>query len=86
MGETRSEWLQPRPPQIIEAGAESKHETITEKMVRCAISAAKENLADRRYFTIDGAACVEFNALLDRPPVYKPRLKRLLSLPAPWRD
>jgi uncharacterized protein (DUF1778 family) len=48
--------------------------------------AAKEDLADRRYFAIDDAAWAEFNALLNRPPVFKPSLERLLAKPTPWRD
>jgi uncharacterized protein (DUF1778 family) len=90
MGETRSDRLQlrvtPQQREIIESAAEFRHETITDYVVRHAVSAAKEDLADRRYFTIDEAAWAEFDALLERPPVYKPRLGKLLAQPAPWRD
>jgi uncharacterized protein (DUF1778 family) len=90
MAETRSDRLQlrvtPQQREIIESAAESQHETITDYVLRHAVSAAKEDLADRRYFAIDGAAWAEFNALLERPPVYKPRLAELLAQPAPWRD
>jgi uncharacterized protein (DUF1778 family) len=90
MGETRSDRLQlrvtPLQREIIESAAQSQHETITDYVVRHAVSAAKEDLADRRYFTIDDAAWVEFKALLERPPVYKPRLEKLLAQPAPWKD
>jgi len=90
MGETRSDRLQlrvtPQQREVIESAAQSQHETITDYVVRHAVSAAKEDLADRRYFTIDDAAWAEFNALLERPPVHKPRLEKLLAQPAPWRD
>jgi uncharacterized protein (DUF1778 family) len=29
---------------------------------------------------------LEFNALLERPPVHKPRLEKLLAQPVPWTD
>ena len=90
MGETRSDRLQlrvtPQQREIIESAAQSQHETITDYVVRHAVSAAKEDLADRRYFAIDDAAWAEFNALLNRPPVFKPSLERLLASPTPWRD
>jgi len=90
MGETRLDGLQlrvtPQQREIIESAAASQNETITDYVIRHAVSAAKEDLADHRFFTIDDAAWVEFNALLERPPVYKPRLAKLLAQPAPWRD
>ena len=90
MGEIRSDRLQlrvtPQQREVIESAAASQQETITDYVVRHAVSAAKEDLADRRYFTVDDAAWKEFNALLERPPVYKPRLSKLLAQPAPWRD
>jgi uncharacterized protein (DUF1778 family) len=90
VAETRSDRLQlrvtPRQREIIESAAASQQETITDYVVRHAVSAAKEDLADRRYFAIDDDAWAKFNALLERPPVYKPRLEKLLSQPAPWQD
>jgi uncharacterized protein (DUF1778 family) len=90
MTETRSDRLQlrvtPQQREVIESAAESQHETITDYVVRHAVSAAKEDLADRRYFAIGDAAWVEFNALLERPPVHKPRLEKLFAQPAPWSD
>jgi uncharacterized protein (DUF1778 family) len=73
MGEIRSGRLQlrvtPQQWEIIESPAGSQHETITDYVVRHAVSAAKEDWADRRYFTVDDAAWVEFSAPLERPPV-----------------
>jgi uncharacterized protein (DUF1778 family) len=90
MTENRSDRLQlrvtPQQREVIESAARSQHETITDYVVRHAVSAAKEDLADRRYFPVDDAAWVEFTALLARPPVYKPRLAKLLAQPAPWHD
>jgi uncharacterized protein (DUF1778 family) len=90
VAETRSDRLQlrvtPQQREIIESAAASQQETITDYVVRHAVSAAKEDLADRRYFAIDDDAWAKFNVLLERPPVYKPRLEKLLSQPAPWQD
>ena len=90
MSEPRSDRLQlrvtPQQREVIEAAAKSRQETITDYVVRHAVSAAKDDLADRRYFLIDDAAWSEFNALLERPPVRKPRIEKLLAQPVPWRD
>ena len=87
---THSERLQLRVSsaqrEIIVQAASARHETITDYVVRHAVSAATNDLADRRYFAIDDAAWTEFNALLERPPVNKPMLEKLLSEPEPWID
>lgn len=86
----RSERLQLRVSQeqrhVIEQAASARHETLTDYVVRHAVSAATEDLADRRYFELDDAAWTEFNALLSRPAVRKPKLEKLLSQPSPWVD
>jgi uncharacterized protein (DUF1778 family) len=71
---------------VIRRAAEASHETVTDYVVRHAVSAAKNELADRRYFALDDAAWAEFQALLDRPPVHKPELDELFSEPEPWAD
>jgi uncharacterized protein (DUF1778 family) len=90
MPEARSDRLQlritPQQREVIESAAESRQETITDYVIRHAVSAAKNDLADRRYFAIDDAAWVEFNALLTGPPIHKPRLNKLLAQPGPWTD
>jgi uncharacterized protein (DUF1778 family) len=90
MPEPRSDRLQlrvtPQQREVIASAAESQDETITDYVVRHAVRAAKEDLADRRYFAVDDAAWVEFNALLERPPVHRPRLEKLMAQPAPWLD
>lgn len=72
--------------ELIDSAGRSQHETITDYMVRHAVPAANEDLADRRYLPLDDAAWVEFTALLARPAVAKPRLAKLLAKPAPWHD
>lgn len=54
-------------------------ESLNEYIVRHAVEAAQIDLADRRVFAVDDAAWAELQALLDRPPVYKPELAKLLA-------
>ena len=90
MAEPRSDRLQLRVSHqqrlVIERAAEASHETITDYVVRHAVSAAKNDLADRRYFALDEATWTEFQALLDRPAVHKPALDKLFAQPEPWVD
>jgi uncharacterized protein (DUF1778 family) len=57
-------------------------ESLNEYVVRHAVEAAKTDLADRRVFSLDDAAWNELQALLDRPPAYKPELAKLLTNPS----
>ena len=88
MPESRSERLQlrvsPLQREILTAAAEAQHQTLTDYVVSHAVKAAKEDLADRRFFGIDDAAWAEFNALLERPAEHKAKLDKLLSQPGPW--
>jgi uncharacterized protein (DUF1778 family) len=88
--EARSDRLQlrvtPQQREVIEYAAASRQETITDYVIRHAVSAAQEDLADRRYFALDDAAWSAFHALLARPAVSKPHLQQLLAQPAPWHD
>jgi uncharacterized protein (DUF1778 family) len=57
-------------------------ESLNDYVVRHVVAAAHEDLADRQVFALDDAAWTEFQALLDRPPVFKPKLATLLSSPS----
>lgn len=57
-------------------------ESLNDYVVRHAIQAAETDLADRRVFVLDDAAWTELQALLDRPPIPKPELTRLLANPS----
>jgi uncharacterized protein (DUF1778 family) len=89
MVEPRSDRLQLRVSAqqhaIIQLAADASHQTVTDYVVRHAVSAAKNDLADRRFFALDGA-WDQFQALLDRPVVRKPELEKLFSGPEPWAD
>lgn len=71
---------------VIQRAAEASHEPVTDCVVRHAVSAAKNDLADRRYFTLDDAAWSELQTLLDQPAVRKPTLEDLFAQPEPWAD
>lgn len=71
---------------VIQRAAEASHETLTDYVVRHAVSAAKNDLADRSFFAIDAAAWTEFQRRLGRPPVRKPELEKLFSEPEPWEN
>lgn len=53
-------------------------------MLEAAYREAERVLLDRRFFALDDAAYSEFMALLDAPPADNPRLRKLLTTPAPW--
>ena len=50
--------------------------------MRHAVQAAYEDLADRRVFALDEPAWLELQQMLDRPPVFKPELAKLLTNPS----
>ena len=53
-------------------------------MLETACREAEAVLLDRRVFVLDEATWKRFTALLDAPPRDLPRLRKLLSTPAPW--
>lgn len=57
-------------------------ESLNDYVVRHALQAAETDLADRRVFVLDDAAWTDLQALLDRPPIPKPELTRLLANPS----
>jgi len=57
-------------------------ESLNEYVVRHAIEAAHNDLADRRVFVLDEGAWRELQATLDRAPLDKPQLAKLLANPS----
>jgi uncharacterized protein (DUF1778 family) len=64
---------------LIRQAAEVEGRSITDFTVAAAVSHAQDVLADRRIFLVADAAWQEFQAVLDRPVSYKPRLAKLMS-------
>ena len=56
--------------------------SLNEYVVNHAVSAAIDDLADRRLFLLSGDEWVALQEILDRPPTAKPRLEALLQQPS----
>ena len=66
---------------LLQQAAAARHKNISEFLLENGLVAAKETLADRRFFDLDDDAWENFQKALDRSPTSKPRLKKLLSEP-----
>ena len=64
---------------LIRHAADVEGRNITDFTVAAAVAHAQDVLADRRVFAVDDEAWQEFQAALNRPVTYKPRLAKLLS-------
>lgn len=71
--------LAPSQAALIRRAAEVGKKSLSEFVIGSAAAAAEQVLADRRWFAADDAAWQAFEALLERPAVYKPRLAELLA-------
>lgn len=72
--------------ETIRLAAQRSHKSVSAFVLESATAAADDVLADLRWFQINDAAWDEFEALLDRPVVNKPRLSALLSQEDPFVD
>ncbi len=83
IAETKSERIEvrttPRLKALLQRAAASTHKNVTEFLLEAGIKAAEDALADRRTFRLDDRRWKEFQNILDRPVVNKPRLARLLA-------
>jgi uncharacterized protein (DUF1778 family) len=66
---------------LIRRAASALDKSVTEFVLESASVAAEQVLADRRWFTLDAAAWDAFEAALERPVVFKPRLSALMNEP-----
>ena len=64
---------------LLQRAAASAHKNVAEFLLDAGIEAAENALADRQTFRLDDRRWKEFQNILDRPVVNKPRLARLLS-------
>lgn len=71
---------------LIRKAADAQDKSLTEFVVASAAVAAEQVLADRRWFRLDDSAWESFEALLDRPAVFKPRLSENLKAKDPFVD
>jgi uncharacterized protein (DUF1778 family) len=56
--------------------------SLNEYVVRHAVAAAIDDLADRRAFTLSSDAWNELREILDRSPTPKPRIAALMAEPS----
>jgi uncharacterized protein (DUF1778 family) len=68
--------------EVVRRAAEARGEQLSEYVVRHVVEAAEADLADRRVFVLEDAAWTELEARLSAPPVFKPRLSKLLENPS----
>ena len=64
---------------LIRRAAEAEDTSVTNFVISSAALAAEQVLADRRWFRLEGASWEAFEALLERPAIFKPRLAELLA-------
>jgi uncharacterized protein (DUF1778 family) len=66
---------------LLQEAARACHKNVSEFLLDAGITAAAQALADRRQFALDDAQWQAFQAALDRPVQFKPRLEELLRKP-----
>jgi uncharacterized protein (DUF1778 family) len=64
---------------LIKVAAERQGVNVTDFIIRSACEKAEQTLSDQRHFALDDKQWKLFMQALDRPPVEKPRLRRLFS-------
>ncbi|WP_338145025.1 DUF1778 domain-containing protein [Cryobacterium glucosi] len=72
--------LAPSQAALIRRAAEAQDKSLTDFVISSAAEAAELVLADRRWFRLDEASWETFEALLERPAIFKPRLAELLAM------
>jgi uncharacterized protein (DUF1778 family) len=70
-----------RQDELIRQAASTVDKSVTEFVLESASVAAEQVLADRRWFALDDVSWKAFQAALERPVVFKPRLSALLNEP-----
>ncbi len=73
--------INPKAKEAIQAAASLNHKSVSEFIIESALNAADEELADRRYFSLDAEQWSVFLEALDAPTRPLPRLKRLFQEP-----
>jgi uncharacterized protein (DUF1778 family) len=85
---TRSSRWQIRVPDssdsLVREAAELEGEELSTFVEHAALDRAQDLLAERNVFRVDADEYEAFLHALDAPPRDNPRLRRLLSRPAPW--
>ena len=69
---------------LIDRAAGALGRSRSDFMLETACREAETVLLDRRYFALSEEAFKRFTAMLDKPPLSNPKLRRLLEIKAPW--
>ena len=69
---------------LIDRAAAALGKNRSDFMLEASCREAEAILLDCRYFALDADKFEAFVAMLDSPPTANPRLRRLLTEPAPW--
>lgn len=69
-----------------EAAAQAKSKPVSSFVVEAAQAEARRVLSERTIFVVDRAKWSEFNEVLDRPAMDKPRLRALLTGPSAFDE
>jgi uncharacterized protein (DUF1778 family) len=67
---------------LLQAAAQSRHQTLSEFVLNTALTEAEITLAERRQFSLNDEEWDAFQAALDAPPRTHPRLQQLLNMPS----
>ena len=68
--------------ELIAQASRASSTTVSDFVLRASVAQAADVLAERREFRLPPDQWDAFVAMLDRPPVTKPRLRRLLTEPS----
>ncbi|HEY8547583.1 MAG TPA: DUF1778 domain-containing protein [Acidimicrobiales bacterium] len=71
---------------LLKQAAAANGQTVSDYVLSHVLADARDDLTDRRLFSLDAAEWTEFTSRLDRPPTPKPELEDLLAHPTPWAD
>jgi uncharacterized protein (DUF1778 family) len=67
---------------LLQIAALAVHQSVSDFVIKSALSRAEETLPDRQHFGLDAAQWEAFQAALDAPPRPTPRLAKLLQEPS----
>ena len=70
---------------LIRQAAQAAGKSVSEFVLDSATATAERVLGNRRYFAVTDEARQAFEAALERPAVFKPRLHELLNEDPPWK-
>jgi uncharacterized protein (DUF1778 family) len=78
--------IKPATRNLIDHAAKLLGKTRTDFMLEASVRRAEEVLLDRTVFTVSSEAYTEYLARLDAPVQSNERLKRTMSIKAPWDE